>query len=469
MGLRAAGRPTVAEVALRRDPAYVQMPETRYARSPDGTFIAYQVVGEGPVDVVYVPGFIWHLEIQWEHPGSVRMLEAFARIGRLILFDKRGTGLSDRTSPLVDLDTRAQDLLAVMDAVGSRQAVLAGVYEGGALAAFVAASHPERVRALAWWGASAKNAWTPDNPGGMTEEMYRSSLADVEARWATTEYMRAWLEAEGSRFMNDAGVVGWWAKMFRFGASPAEAVRFNQMWWETDVREVLPSIHVPAVVVTPADDEAFVRPTAESIPGAKLIVLPNADPTSIGDSGVRFASEVLNFVARVRGEEAEFGRVLATVLFTDIVGSTQLVAELGDHGWHDLLGRHHAVVRALLERYHGIEVDTAGDGFLARFGGPARAVRCAAAVVDAVRPLGLEVRAGLHAGEVELAGDKVEGIAVHIGARVAALAGPSEVLVSQTVKDLVAGSGLTFEDRGELELRGVPDRWHLYRVTSRGA
>jgi class 3 adenylate cyclase len=442
----------------------MRMPETQYARSADGTFIAHQVVGDGPVDVVFVPGFVWHLEIQWEHPESVRVLEALAGVGRLIMFDKRGTGLSDRASPLTDLDTRAQDLLAVMDAVGSERAVLVGVYEGGALAAFVAASYPRRVQALVWWGTHAKNAWAPDNPTGLTEEKHTRGLAEIEAGWGTIAYMRTWLEGEESRFGNAPGVVAWWAKMFRFGASPGEAMRFEQMWWETDVRSVLPLIRVPTLAVWRGDPDAEDRSTAEAIPGSELLVLPLGDPAPIGDTGVRFAEGLRDFVARVQGEEAEFERVLATVLFTDIVGSTQLTAELGDRAWRDLLGRHHAVVRALLERFHGIEVDTAGDGFLARFDGPARGVRCARAIAEAVRPLGIQIRAGLHAGEVELVGDKVAGIAVHTGARVAAKAGPSEVLVSQTVKDLVAGSGLVFEDAGEHELKGVPDRWHLYRV-----
>jgi len=442
----------------------MRMPETQYARSADGTFIAYQVVGEGPVDVVFVPGYIWHLEIQWEHPESVRVLEALAGLGRLILFDKRGTGLSDRASPLTDLDTRAQDLLAVLDAVGSERAVLVGVYEGGALAAFVAATYPQRVQALAWWGAAAKHAWAPDNPFGVTEESYAQELAEIETQWGRVAYMRAWLEAEGTRFAHDPSVVAWWARMFRFGTSPGEASRFWQMWWETDVRAVLPLIRVPTLVVWPGDADAQDRATAATIPGSELLVLPLGDPSPLGDTGVRFAEGIRDFVARVQGEEAEFERVLATVLFTDIAGSTELAAELGDRAWRDLLGRHHAVVRALLERFHGIEVDTAGDGFLARFDGPARAVRCAKAVVEAVRPLGIEIRAGLHAGEVELVGEKIAGIAVHTGARVAGHAGPSEVLVSQTVKDLVAGSGLAFEDAGEHELKGVPDRWRLYRV-----
>ena len=442
----------------------MRMPETKYARSADGTFIAYQVVGDGPVDLVYVPGFIWHLEIQWEHPESSRALEALAAVGRLIVFDKRGTGLSDRASPLVDLDTRAQDLLAVMDAAGSERAVLVGEYEGGAFAAFVAATYPQRVQALAWWGARARNAWSPDDPDGLTEEEHVRALAGIEAGWGTVAYTQTFMEDEGSRYANDATVVAWWAKMFRFGASPGEAMRFEQMWWETDVRAVLPLIRVPTLVLLPGDPDAETRATAEAIPGAELLVLPLADPAPIGETGIMFAEGLRDFVGHVRGEEAEFERVLATVLFTDIVGSTERAAELGDRAWRDLLGRHHATVRALLGRFRGIEVDTAGDGFLARFEGPARAVRCAKAITEAVRPLGIEIRAGLHAGEVELVGDKVEGIAVHTGARVAAKAGPSEVLVSQTVKDLVAGSGLAFEDAGEHELKGVPDRWHLYRV-----
>jgi len=443
----------------------MRIPETRYARSPDGTFIAYQVIGEGPVDVVYVPGFVWHLEIQWGHPEAARALEALAKVGRLILFDKRGTGLSDRASPLADLDTRAQDLLAVMDAVGSERAVLVGVYEGGALAAFVAASCPQRVQALVWWGGRAKNAWAPDNPNGMTEEEHTQQLAELMAGWGTIAYMRSFLEGDESRYADDPGVVAWWAKMFRLGASPGEAMRFDQMWWETDVRAILPLIRVPTLVVWPgALDEPDLRATAEAIPGSERAILPTGDAAPMGDTGVLLAEQVRSFLARVEGEEAVFKRVLATVLFTDIVGSTERASELGDRAWGDLLKRHHVIVRTLLERFHGVEIDTAGDGFLARFEGPARGVRCALAIVETVRPLGIEVRAGLHAGEVELIGDKVAGIAVHIGARVATIAVPNEVLVSQTVKDLVAGSGLAFEPAGEHELKGVPDRWRLYRA-----
>jgi class 3 adenylate cyclase/pimeloyl-ACP methyl ester carboxylesterase len=445
------------------DDMAVQVPETRYARSADGTFIAYQVVGQGPPDIVFFPGFVWHLEVQWEHPESARALEAFAHVGRLIMFDKRGTGLSDRASPLADLDTRAQDLLAVMDAAASERAVLVGVYEGGALAAFVAATHPQRVQALVWWGASAKNAWAPDNPTGETEQEFAEDQAEIVARWGTPAYVRSFLQHGESGYVDDPGVIAWWAKMFRFGASPGEAMRFNQMWWETDVHAVLPLIRVPTLVVWPGDPE-HVRSTAEAIPGAELAILPKGDPAPMGDTGVAFVDELRSFLARVQGQEAEFERVLATVLFTDIVGSTELAARLGDRAWRDLLDRHHVIVRTLLERFHGVEVDTSGDGFLARFEGPARAVRCAIAIGEAVRPLGIEVRAGLHAGEVEVLGDKVTGIAVHTGSRVAAKAGPSEVLVSQTVKDLVAGSGLVFEPVGDYELKGVPDRWRLYRV-----
>ncbi|HET9724317.1 MAG TPA: adenylate/guanylate cyclase domain-containing protein [Actinomycetota bacterium] len=458
---------SLLDTGVRDDDGLVDVPETKYARSADGTFIAYQVVGEGPPDIVFFPGFIWHLEVQWEHPESARTLEAFARVGRLIMFDKRGTGLSDRASPLADLDTRAQDLLAVMNATASERAVLAGVYEGGALAAFVAATYPQRVQALVWWGANGRNAWAPDNPTGATEQEFAEDQADIVARWGTTAYVRSFLQHDESSYADDPGVVAWWAKMFRLGASPREAMRFDQMWWETDVRAVLPLIHVPTLVVWPGDPE-HVRSTAEAIPGAELAVLPEADTAPMGETGLRFVDEVRGFIARVQGEEAEFERVLATVLFTDIVGSTELAVDLGDRAWRDLLDRHHVVVRTLLERFHGVEVDTAGDGFLARFEGPARAVRCATAIVEAVRALGLEVRAGVHAGEVELLGDKVTGIAVHTGSRVAAKAEPGEVLVSQTVKDLVAGSGLVFEHAGEYELKGIPDRWRLYRVVPAG-
>jgi len=431
-------------------------------------FIAYQSIGEGPIDVVYAPGWITHVEVAWEHPLGVRQIRAFCQIGRLIFFDKRGTGLSDRASPLTDLDTRAQDLLAVMDAAGSERAVLVGEFEGGALAAFVAATYPDRVRALVWWGGYATYAWAPDNPEGITEEQHARDLAEIEAGWGTEEHTRTHVMqgSDAPELAEDPGVVAWWAKTLRFGASPGEAVRFEQMWWETDVRAVLPSVQVPTLIVSRENDAGPAQRSAAAIPGAELVLLPPGDPAPIGDATEPFAEAVGAFVARVRDAEADLERVLATALFTDIVDSSATAAALGDRAWRELLEKHHATVRSLLDRFGGKEVDTAGDGFFATFDGPTRAVRCAQAIVASMRSLGIEVRAGVHTGEVETIAGKAGGIAVVIGARLGALARPMEVWVSSTVKDLTAGSGLVFEDVGEHELKGVPDRWRLYRVVA---
>jgi class 3 adenylate cyclase len=451
----------------------VETPRTRYAKTVDGVNIAYQVRGGGPVDLVYAMGWTGNLEVELEGPRSGAYFGGLASFSRLILFDKRGTGLSDRDQT-PDLEMRADDLRAVMDAVGSERAVVLGDADGGALAAFFAATHPERVQALVLAAAYARVAWAPDYSFGTKEEAYLEDRTDTAERWGSLELARAWVEAEVPSLAHDVEFIEWWAKAMRYGASPGAAVAFLDAWYAIDVRAVLGSVQAPTLVLSVpgygTDQLASGVPTqysedlAQRIPGAKYVTLPGRD----------FAIEYVNprplldaieqFVRSVSADEAEFDRVLATILFTDIVGSTEKAAELGDVAWRDLLDRHQQLVRAMIGRYRGNEINTSGDGFLATFDGPARGVRCAQAIANASAALGLEIRAGLHTGEIAITDADIHGIAVHIGARVGALAAPSEVLVSQTVKDLVAGSGLKFEDAGEHELKGVPDRWHLYRA-----
>ena len=441
----------------------METPTTRYARSPDGTFIAYSVSGDGPVDLVVVGGYTTHLELTWQDAPMALTLQSWGRVGRVIMFDKRGCGLSDRTSPLTDLDTRAQDLLAVMDAAGSERAILVGEHEGGALTAFVAATYPERVRGLVWWGGQAKNALAPDNPDGVSEEEQRASLADIERRWGTMEFTRDFMRADHSEeLVDDQAFMEEMARWFRFSASPAEAMRFDQMWWETDVRSALPLIQVPTLIVTPAYMQERAATTTAAIAGADLQVLEGTSNLAARAPGFRDA--VIGFAERIRDEEAELDRVLATVLFTDIVDSTATAAVMGDAKWRALVDEHDRIAKGLISRFRGEYRKSTGDGLMATFDGPARAVRCAQAFVEAVKPLGIEVRTGAHTGEVTFGDNDLAGIGVHVAARVAGLAGTSEVWASSTVKDLTAGSGLTFADAGEHELKGVPDTWHLYRV-----
>jgi class 3 adenylate cyclase len=444
----------------------VEAPPIQYAKTIDGVSIAYQVRGDGPVDLVYTLGMAGNFEIEFERPWGLGFLDRLASFSRVILFDKRGTGLSDRVQGAPDFDMRADDLRAVLDASGSDRAVLVGNRGGGSLAAFYAALHPERVLALVLYNSWARTAWAPDYPVGSTKDELERWRVEIQRHWGTEELAKRFLENVAPSHANDPEWVRWEARALRHGASPAAALAFDEFEQAIDVRSVLATVQAPTLVLS-RSEAAYARSAdlAERIPGARHVHVPGDDwMPYAGDTDV-LLGEVQQFVRSVDAEEAEFDRVLATVLFTDIVDSTQRAAALGDSAWKELVERHHSTVRALLGRYRGREIDTAGDGFYATFDGPARAVRCAQALVGAIRPLGLEIRAGVHTGEVETINDKVGGIAVSIGARVAGHAGPSEVLVSQTVKDLVAGSGLVFEDAGEHELKGVPDRWRLYRVT----
>jgi class 3 adenylate cyclase len=446
-------------------------PETRYAKTVDGAHIAYQVVGEGPVDLVFVMGWTSNIEGMWEEPNLARFLSRLASFGRLIIFDKRGVGLSDRVSDrdFPTFETRMDDIRAVMDAVGSERAVVFGVSEGGPLSILFAATHAQRAIGLILFGTMARLSWAPDFPWGDREEKRRADEKEMDRAWGTTEYAREAVATWGAPGREDDDqLVGWLTGYLRRAASPGAAIALSRMNQDIDVRQVLPTLHMPVLVLARTGDRDFpieaTRQMAASIPGARLAEFPGTDHLFfVGNQG-ELLDEVERFVKEAAHQEAELDRVLATVLFTDIVGSTQRAADVGDRRWRDLLDAHHGRVRALIGRYRGREVDTAGDGFLATFDGPIRAIRCALSATDAVRDLGLEIRAGLHTGEVELVGDAVRGIAVHIGARVATLADPSEVLVSSTVKDLVAGAALGFEDRGEHNLKGVPGTWRLYRV-----
>jgi len=437
-------------------------PETRYAKS-GGVSIAYQVVGDGPLDLVYVPGWVSHVELGWEYPDLARGLERLASFARLILFDKRGTGMSDRVpdDELPTLEQRMDDVRTVMDAVGSERAAIFGASEGGNMSMLFAATYPERTIALCTFGCTAKRLWSPDYPWAPTPEQRQEGYDQVERMWTNG---LDWADVAPSL---DAAALAEISRYYRRCASPGAAVALLRMNTQVDVRAVLPSIRIPAVVMHRTDDrDANVeegRYIASMIPGARFVEFPGADHSWWTQGRDAILDEIEELVTGVR-PLPDPDRVLATVLFTDIVGSTEQAAELGDRRWRELLDVHNGTVRRELERFRGREVDSAGDGVFALFDGPARAVRCAAAIRDGVGPLGIGLRAGVHTGEVELAGPSVRGIAVHIGARVAAEAGTGEVLVSGTVHDLVAGSGLDFEERGERELKGVPGRWRLFAV-----
>jgi pimeloyl-ACP methyl ester carboxylesterase len=437
-------------------------PETQYTKSGDIN-IAYQVVGDGPLDLVYVPGWVSNVEGAWEEPASERFLRRLARFSRLILFDKRGTGLSDPVpeSRLPTLEERMDDVRAVMDAAGSERAALFGFSEGGNLSALFTATYPDRTVALATFGIFAKRLRTEDYPWAPTAEDREREIEFVEREWGREMdlHVLAPSAAEDPDFKRRL------LSYLRRSASPAAAAALLRMNTQIDIREVLPTIHVPTLVLHRSNDlEANVeegRWIAGRIPGAKFVELPGADHLPwVGDQDP-VLDEVEEFLTGVRPIPEE-DRVLATVLFTDIVASTESAAKLGDRSWRDLLERHQVGVRRELARWRGREVDTAGDGFLATFDGPARAIRCGLAIAADARSQGLEVRAGVHTGECELLGEKVAGIAVHTGARVAAMAQGGEVLVSQTVKDLVAGSGIQLLERGEHEFKGVPGRWRVY-------
>jgi class 3 adenylate cyclase len=431
----------------------VPIPEIQYTRSGD-VAIAYQAFGEGPRDLVLVPMFS-NLVFPWSNEDWRRMYEDFASFSRVLIFDKRGTGLSDRPRDLGPLETRMDDIRAVLDAAGADRATLVGMVEGGQTCALFAATYPERTEALVLANTPARAVRADDYPYGTAEHEWRELLRAVRERWGE----RAYFEAQ-ARQLNPEGdeeFLEWFVTCQRFCASPAAALTFYRVYGETDLREVLPTIRVPTVVLYREELREQMLDLARRIKGARAL--------EIEGSGFKaFTAMTREVEAFLSGMEAEPvpDTVLTTVMFTDIVGSTERAAELGDRAWRDLLHDHHVLVRRELARFRGQELDTAGDGFFATFDGPARAISCARSVVDALGELDLSVRAGVHTGECELQDGKVTGIAVNIGARVAAAAGPGEVLVSGTVKDLVAGSGFEFQERGLRDLRGVPGEWQLY-------
>ena len=438
-------------------------PEVRYAHSGD-VHVAYQVLGSGDVDLVYVMGWLTNLQTYWEEPSYRRFMQRLAGFTRLILFDKRGMGLSDHTA-IGTLEERMDDVRAVMDAVGSERAVLMGISEGAPLSMVFAATHPDRTSGLIFVGGEVKEIREDDWPWGETREEYEAHLERI----LTGEQPGGQVEPVDfapSRAY-DPATMEWFSRLQRTAASPAAAVAFMRLGSEIDVRDVAPSIRVPTLVMHTPEDTIVPfeqgRWLAEHIPGAKFIELEGRDHVPWFDVADQVITETREFITGFR-EAAEPEQILATVLFTDIVDSTERARALGDREWRSLLERHHTTVREILTRYRGSEIDTAGDGFLASFDGPARGIRCAVAVRDALAGLGIPVRSGLHTGEVERVGDKLAGIAVHIGSRVAGAAGAGEVLVSSTVRDLVAGSGIAFEDRGLHELKGLDEPRRLFAV-----
>ena len=438
------------------------MPSTRYTRSGDVN-IAYQVVGDGPVDLLWIPGFAQHLELSWEEPYRRAWLERLASDFRLIVFDKRGTGLSDRVRGAPPVEVRMDDCRAVLDAVESSRAAILTAGDGSDLALVFAATYPERVHALALWDGSYCGAWAPDFPWAPPREEALRRIEEMERRWPASMLETLAVVAPSLHESERES----FARVLRLSVSPGAAADFWRMTVDTDIRAVLASVRVPTLIMARAGtrEADAAQHVASKIAGAEFVMLDHPDePPMLGDATAVLVC-VSDFIARSNDQpRGEADRVLATVLFTDIVGSTAISAELGDRAWRELLERHHAAVRRALARHRGVEHDTAGDGFFASFDGPARAIHCATAVRDALADIGLEVRAGLHTGECEILDGKVSGIAVAIGARVAARAASGQVIVSQTVKDLVAGSGITFDETEVVQLKGVPGEWRLYAV-----
>jgi class 3 adenylate cyclase len=441
-------------------------PKTRYARSGDVN-IAYQIAGEGPIDLVYVPGWVSNIETAWEDPHVSRFLERLASFSRLILFDKRGTGLSDRVSisELPTLEQRMDDVRAVMDAADSQRAALFGASEGGVMCALFGATYPDRTAALVLYGSYAKGTATADYPHGLAEQEVIDEF--IEALTELWDDAGGLLNIWAPTASDDPVAQAAFGRYLRTGASPSAVVALTRMNAAVDIRPVLSVIAVPTLVIHRSEDMIVTveagRELAAKIQAAKYVELPGEDHLWFHGDADAILGEVEEFLTGTRAAEI-VDRILATVMFTDIVDSTRKAAALGDRRWRDLLGRHDTLMRRELERHRGREVKTLGDGFLATFDGPARAIRCACSARDAMRSLGVEVRAGLHTGECELIGEDLGGIAVNIGARVAVVADPGEVLVSRTVTDLVAGSGIEFTERGVHSLKGVPGEWQLYAV-----
>jgi class 3 adenylate cyclase len=439
-------------------------PEFRYVDS-GGVHVAYCVWEPGPLDLVLVPGFTSHLEQNLEWPGLVNWCRRLASFSRLIVFDKRGTGLSDRVPGPVVLEETMEDVLAVLEATGAERPALYGVAEGAALSALFAATHPERTRALILYAPLLKGTRSDDFPWALAPEMQEMFLEQAAASWGSEPLAKLQVRMLAPSLADDDGFLQVMARGMRSSVSPGGALAWLRMIAEIDVRDVLPQIRVPTLLLHRTGDRAVdvraSRWAAGRIPGARLVELPGDDSLAFVGDAERVAAEIEEFLTGSRTPPMP-DRVLATILFTDIVSSTAHAAKVGDRRWRELLGRHDTLVREQLGRYRGREVKMTGDGLLATFDGPARAVACAAAITRGVGALGLEIRAAVHTGEVELLDGDIGGIGVHIASRVMGLAQPGEVLVSSTVKDLVAGAEIRFEDRRVHSLRGVPGKWHLF-------
>jgi class 3 adenylate cyclase len=444
----------------------VEIPDVHYARSGD-VAIAYQVVGEGPIDLIFIRGTLADLLAGWEMSLFVDHVEGLARSGRVLLFDKRGSGLSDPVRQVPTLETRMDDIRAVLDAVDSERAVLWAAQEGSRIALLFAATYPERTSALILYDPTARGSWAPDYPWAAGEDEWRRELREIHDRWGDRDYLMERAHRLSPFGAQNDDWLEWFVWYMRRSASPAEAVSFHRMSMEGDVREVLPAVRSPTLLLHRSemrDEAAYV---ADMVKGSRRVEVEGlrdwfswADP----ERNAVLLRETQQFIEHLSAPP-EPDRVLATILFTDIVGSTARAAAMGDGAWRDLLARHHALVRGELARFRGEELDSAGDGFFAAFDGPGRAIECARAIRESVQSLGLEIRIGLHTGECERLDGKLGGIAVPTGARVAGVAEPGEVLVSSTVRDLVAGSGIEFADRGIHELKGVPGEWRLYAVS----
>ena len=480
LGLRLATQPSragplvvgaspLARTRRSRKNAFVDdVPQTHYAVAGDGISLAYQVVGEGPIDLIFVPGWVNHIDWAWEYSGYAHLLERLASFARLIWFDKRGLGLSDRPARLPTLEDQMDDVGAVLDAVGSERAALFGTQDGTAPGLFYAAAHPERIFALVLYAGMPRFLAGDGYPFGVPQEVVDHWLHRFERAWGRD--VPSDLEPMAPSRKHDAVFRKWYAQFCRLAASPSAIRELVRVITMHDMRGLLPAVRVPTLVLNRVGDAVCrvenARFMAEHIPNARLVELAGEDSLIYAGDSDTVIDEVQEFLTGVR-DSPNIDRALVSVLFTDIVGSTERASSLGDRRWRELLDAHDRAIDRQLERFRGHKVDSAGDGMLATFDGPARAVHCAQACISAVRAIKLDIRAGVHTGEVELRGGHIGGIAVHIGARVASLAAPSEVLVTRTVTDLVAGSGIQFEDRGEQALKGVPEPWRLYAVRPR--
>lgn len=437
-------------------------PKTRYTQNGEVS-IAYQVVGEGNRDLVVIPGFISHVEQAWEEPAYARFLRRLASFSRLILLDKRGTGLSDRTNEIATLEQRMDDVRVVMDEAGSKQAALFGISEGGPMSILFAATYPERVSSLVLYGTMARVLKAPDYPWGDDPAELEEFLKQLPQMWGEPVGIDLWAPSVA----DDARFQQWWAKYLRMSSSPSAAINIFRMNALIDVREILPTVHQPTLILHRMGDRAVplvhAQYLAEHMPNAKYVPLPGEDHLWWLGNSELMAGEIEEFVTGKR-QTKELDRILATVMFTDIVDSTRQAAEMGDRSWQDLLASHHAIMQRQISQFRGNIIKNTGDGFLATFDGPARAIRCACTLRDEIRSLGIKIRAGLHTGEIDLVKDDIGGISVHIAARVLGKAANDEVLVSRTVKDLVVGSGIEFVESGTHRLKGVPEEWTLFAV-----